>query len=142
MNSLTLTTLLTLFAIICVHPQQFDDRPIITVNGDAVVTVQPDQIVINFGIETWDQRVTNSTNTVCPGPIPTRISFERSCTTFERHWRAEVKRNFGLSVTRALACGSITAGSPGFLATLRLLTSSITQPVRVRLIWGQSTVAR
>ena len=30
--------------------QLFDDRPKITVNGEAVVKVQPDQITINFGI--------------------------------------------------------------------------------------------
>ena len=57
MKSLTLTTLLILVVVICVHSQQFDNRPIITVNGDAVVTVQPDQIVINFGIETWDKDI-------------------------------------------------------------------------------------
>jgi uncharacterized protein len=32
----------------------YDDRPKITVNGEAVVNVRPDKIVINFGIETWD----------------------------------------------------------------------------------------
>jgi hypothetical protein len=32
----------------------YDDRPKITVNGEAVVNVKPDKIVINFGIETWD----------------------------------------------------------------------------------------
>jgi len=57
MKSLILTALLILVAIISIHPQQFDDRSIITVNGEAVVTVQPDQIVINFGIETWDKDI-------------------------------------------------------------------------------------
>jgi uncharacterized protein YggE len=57
MKSLILTALLILVAIISVHPQQSDDRPIITVNGEAVVKVQPDQIVINFGIETWDKDI-------------------------------------------------------------------------------------
>jgi len=32
----------------------YDDRPKISVTGEAVVNVKPDQIVINFGIETWD----------------------------------------------------------------------------------------
>jgi hypothetical protein len=32
----------------------YDDRPKIAVNGEAVVNVKPDKIVINFGIETWD----------------------------------------------------------------------------------------
>jgi len=32
----------------------YDDRPKITVNGEAVVNVKPDKIVINLGIETWD----------------------------------------------------------------------------------------
>ena len=57
MKSLILTTLLILIAIICVHPQQFDNRSIITVNGEAVVKVQPDQIIITFGIETWDKDI-------------------------------------------------------------------------------------
>jgi uncharacterized protein YggE len=35
----------------------FDDRPKITVNGTAVVKVQPDQILITFGIETWDKNI-------------------------------------------------------------------------------------
>jgi len=37
--------------------QLFDDRPKITVNGEAVVKVQPDQIIISFGIETWDKNI-------------------------------------------------------------------------------------
>jgi len=37
--------------------QLFDDRPKITVNGEAVVKVQPDQIIITFGIETWDKNI-------------------------------------------------------------------------------------
>jgi uncharacterized protein YggE len=35
----------------------YDDRPKITVNGEAVVNVKPDKIVINFGIETWDSDI-------------------------------------------------------------------------------------
>jgi len=36
----------------------FDDRPKITVNGEAVVNVVPDKIVINLGIESWDPDIT------------------------------------------------------------------------------------
>ena len=36
------------------QPQMYDDRPKITVSGEAVVNVKPDKIVISFGIETWD----------------------------------------------------------------------------------------
>jgi uncharacterized protein len=32
----------------------YDDRPKITVSGEAVVNVTPDKIVLTFGIETWD----------------------------------------------------------------------------------------
>ncbi len=35
----------------------FDDRPKITVNGEAVVYVKPNQIVISFGIETTDRDI-------------------------------------------------------------------------------------
>ena len=34
--------------------QLYDARPKITVNGEAVVYVKPDKIVVTFGIETWD----------------------------------------------------------------------------------------
>lgn len=34
--------------------QMYDSRPKITVNGDAVINVKPDKIVITFGIETWN----------------------------------------------------------------------------------------
>jgi uncharacterized protein YggE len=36
------------------HTSLYDDRPKITVNGEAVVYVKPDKIVISLGIETWD----------------------------------------------------------------------------------------
>jgi uncharacterized protein YggE len=42
------------------RPEQthlYDDRPRIAVNGEAVVNVTPDKIVINFGIETWDNDI-------------------------------------------------------------------------------------
>jgi len=37
--------------------QTYDDRPKISVNGEAVVNVKPDKIVITFGIETWDMDI-------------------------------------------------------------------------------------
>jgi uncharacterized protein YggE len=57
MKRIALTTLLALVLFCSVHAQQFDDRPKIMVNGEAVVKVQPDQIVITFGIETWDKDI-------------------------------------------------------------------------------------
>jgi uncharacterized protein YggE len=60
MKTLLLTTLLTLSAICSIQAQQnqlFDDRPKITVNGEAVVKVQPDEIIITFGIETWNKDI-------------------------------------------------------------------------------------
>ena len=35
----------------------YDDRPKITVDGEAVVNVKPDKIIINLGIETWDVNI-------------------------------------------------------------------------------------
>ncbi|MGB5530974.1 MAG: SIMPL domain-containing protein [Ignavibacteriaceae bacterium] len=55
-----LTTLFILLAICSIQAQQgqlFDDRPKITANGEAVVKVQPDEIIITFGIETWDKNI-------------------------------------------------------------------------------------
>ena len=57
MKRIALTSLFILFALCSVRAQQFDDRPKIMVNGEAVVKVQPDQIVITFGIETWDKDI-------------------------------------------------------------------------------------
>ncbi len=60
MKTIIVTTFLTLLAINLIQAQQiqsFDDRPKITVNGEAVVRVQPDQIIITFGIETWDNNI-------------------------------------------------------------------------------------
>lgn len=58
------TKLITIFLIVTAmcsiraqQTQLFDDRPKITVNGEAVVKVQPDQIIISFGIETWDKNI-------------------------------------------------------------------------------------
>jgi uncharacterized protein YggE len=60
MKTLLVTTFLILVAVCSVQAQQkqlFDDRPKISVNGEAVVKVQPDQIIITFGIETWDKNI-------------------------------------------------------------------------------------
>jgi uncharacterized protein YggE len=57
MKNSTLITLVILIAWCTVQAQQFDDRPKIMVNGEAVVKVQPDQIIITFGIETWDKEI-------------------------------------------------------------------------------------
>jgi uncharacterized protein YggE len=57
MKAFAIGFLLTMVAISSVWAQQtylYDDRPKITVNGEAVVNVKPDKIVVNFGIETWD----------------------------------------------------------------------------------------
>lgn len=35
----------------------YDSRPKINVNGEAVVYVKPDKIVVSLGIETWDQEI-------------------------------------------------------------------------------------
>jgi uncharacterized protein YggE len=57
MKRIALTTIIVLVAFCSVRTQQFDDRPKIMVNGEAVVKVQPDQIIITFGIETWDKHI-------------------------------------------------------------------------------------
>jgi len=60
MKTILLTTLLLLFITCLLQAQQnqlFDDRPKITVNGEAIVKVQPDEIIITFGIETWDKDI-------------------------------------------------------------------------------------
>lgn len=44
-------------SVLAQQPQMYDDRPKITVNGEAVVSVKPDKIVVTFGIETWDADV-------------------------------------------------------------------------------------
>ena len=58
MKSILIATFLIVIAMCSIRAQQiqsFDDRPKITVNGEAVVKVQPDQIIItkrriNFNI--------------------------------------------------------------------------------------------
>jgi uncharacterized protein YggE len=60
MNTKILSALVILVALCSTQAQQtqlFDDRPKISVNGEAVVKVQPDQIIISFGIETWDKNI-------------------------------------------------------------------------------------
>ena len=60
MKAKLLTAILILTAMCSIQAQQtqmFDDRPKITVNGEAVVKVQPDEIIITFGIETWDKNI-------------------------------------------------------------------------------------
>ena len=60
MKSILITILLIVLVVCSIPAQQtqlFDDRPKITVNGEAVVKVQPDQIIITFGIETWDKNI-------------------------------------------------------------------------------------
>ena len=60
MKSILLTTVIIVLAMCSIQAQQtqlFDDRPKITVNGEAVVKVQPDQIIITLGIETWDKNI-------------------------------------------------------------------------------------
>lgn len=41
-------------AVLAQETRSYDDRPKITVTGDASVKVQPDRIAISFGIETWN----------------------------------------------------------------------------------------
>jgi len=60
MKTKVITTFLIVMAMCSIRAQQtqlFDDRPKITVNGEAVVKVQPDKIIISFGIETWDKNI-------------------------------------------------------------------------------------
>ncbi|RPI74304.1 MAG: DUF541 domain-containing protein [Ignavibacteriales bacterium] len=55
-----LSAIFIILMVCSVNAQQeqfFDDRPKITVNGEAVVKVEPDQIIITFGIETWDLNI-------------------------------------------------------------------------------------
>jgi len=57
MKNLALTSVFVFIAFQIIFAQQFDDRPKIMVNGEAVVKVQPDQILITFGVETWDKDI-------------------------------------------------------------------------------------
>jgi hypothetical protein len=60
MKTITAITVLTVMAVspvLAQQPQMYDDRPKITVTGEAVVNVEPDKIVATFGIETSDMNV-------------------------------------------------------------------------------------
>jgi len=60
MKIVTMAAVLTIMSICPVWAQQtqmYDDRPKITVNGEAVVNVKPDKIAITFGIETRDMDI-------------------------------------------------------------------------------------
>lgn len=53
------TLMLMLFATGALA-QMYDDRPRITVGGEAIVKVKPDRILITFGIESWDNDIAAS----------------------------------------------------------------------------------
>ena len=46
--------ILTVCPVWAQQPQMCDNRPKVTVNGEAVVNVKPDKIAVSLGIETWD----------------------------------------------------------------------------------------
>jgi uncharacterized protein YggE len=48
---------ITMCSISAPQTQSDDDHSKITVNGEAVVKVRPDEIIITFGIETWDKNI-------------------------------------------------------------------------------------
>jgi len=55
-----MTALLLILSVGSAQAEQtpvYDNRPKITLTGDAVVNVRPDKIVISFGIETWDSDI-------------------------------------------------------------------------------------
>ena len=60
MRTIITSALLTVLTICPAWAQQasmYDDRPKISVSGEAVVNVMPDKIVVTFGIETWDSEM-------------------------------------------------------------------------------------
>ena len=57
MKNLALISVFVFITFQIISAQQFDDRPKIMVNGEAVVKVEPDQIIITFGVETWDNDI-------------------------------------------------------------------------------------
>ena len=57
MKNLALISVFVFITFQIISAQQFDDRPKIMVNGEAVVKVEPDQILITFGVETWDNDI-------------------------------------------------------------------------------------
>jgi uncharacterized protein len=60
MKAMALAVSLVVVSSLPVWAQQatlYDDRPKISVNGEAVVDVKPDKIVVAFGIQTWDKDI-------------------------------------------------------------------------------------
>ena len=57
MKNLALISVFVFITFQILSAQQFDDRQKIMVNGEAVVKVEPDQILITFGVETWDNDI-------------------------------------------------------------------------------------
>jgi uncharacterized protein YggE len=53
----TLVLVLTFGAVADLRAQSSEEHPRITVNGDAVVTVRPDRVVLSFGIESSDPHI-------------------------------------------------------------------------------------
>jgi len=53
----TALTIMSMCPVWAQQEQMYDDRPRITVNGEAAVSVKPDKIVVTFGIETWDANI-------------------------------------------------------------------------------------
>ena len=54
---LLLLLMIAMYSIQAQQTQSISCQSKITVNGDAIVKVQPDQIIITFGIETWDKNI-------------------------------------------------------------------------------------
>jgi uncharacterized protein YggE len=54
---LLLLLMIAMYSIQAQQTQSISSQSKITVNGDAIVKVQPDQIIITFGIETWDKNI-------------------------------------------------------------------------------------
>ena len=60
MKTVLISFLIVLSSLSYFRAQQLypdDGQSKINVNGEAVVKVQPDQIIITFGIETWDKNI-------------------------------------------------------------------------------------
>jgi uncharacterized protein YggE len=60
MKTGTITAILVVMAVAPCWAQQsqlYDDRPKISVSGEAVVNVRPDKIIVTLGIETWDAEI-------------------------------------------------------------------------------------
>jgi uncharacterized protein YggE len=80
----------------------YDDRPKITVSGEAVVNVEPDKIVISFGIETSDVDVTvakRKNNEILKRAIAaikecgvTERDIQTDYLSIEPHWKDDYRR--------------------------------------------------